>query len=154
MKKLANKIILEQIDKKIKQFSKLCNISIPAEGWVYNIRQALGISLKQLGNKMGLTAAGVKEMEKREKRDSISLNSLKQFASVMELKLVYAFIPKDGSFEKMIEKRAYEIAQQIVLKTSHSMALEDQQNNPARIKKAIKDRAQQIKQEMPKYLWD
>ena len=154
MKKLANKIILEQIDKKIKQFSKLCNIPIPAEGWVYNIRQALGISLKQLGNKMGLTAAGVKEMEKREKRDSISLNSLKQFASVMELKFVYAFIPKDGSFEKMIEKRAYEIARQIVLKTSHSMALEDQQNNPARIKKAIKDRAQQIKQEMPKYLWD
>ncbi len=103
---------------------------------------------------MGLTAAGVKEMEKQEKSDSISLKSLKQFASVMELKFVYAFIPKDGSFEKMIEKRAYEIARQIVLKTSHSMALEDQQNNPARIKKAIKDRAQQIKQEMPKYLWD
>ena len=154
MKNLANKIILEQIDKKIKQLSTLCNISLPVEGWIYNIRQALGISLKQLGNKMGITAAGVKEMEKREKSDSISLNSLKQFASVMELKFVYAFIPKDGSFEKMIEKRAYEIAQQIVLKTSHSMALEDQQNNPARIKKAIKDRAQQIKQEMPKYLWD
>ena len=54
----------------------------------------------------------------------------------------------------MIEKRAYEIAQQIVLKSSHTMALEDQQNNLARIKKAIKDRAQQIKQDMPRYLWD
>jgi hypothetical protein len=54
----------------------------------------------------------------------------------------------------MIEKKALVIAKQIVLKTSHTMALEDQQNNTARIKKAIKDRAQQIKNEMPKYLWD
>ena len=64
------------------------------------------------------------------------------------------FIPKNGSFEKIIEKRAYEIAEQIVLETSHSMALEDQQNDPTRIKKAINDRAQQIIHEMPKYLWD
>ena len=72
----------------------------------------------------------------------------------MNLKFVYAFIPNDCSLEKMIEHRAYEIAQQIVLKTSHTMALEDQQNEPSRIKKAIKDRALQIKNDMPKYLWD
>lgn len=103
---------------------------------------------------MHITPAGVKEMENREKNGSISLNGLKDFASAMNLKFVYAFIPNDGSLEKMIENRAFEIAQQIVLKASHTMALEDQQNNPARIKKAIKARAQQINNEMPKYLWD
>jgi predicted DNA-binding mobile mystery protein A len=154
MQNLANKLTLEQIDKKIKQISSLSKLSIPSEGWIYNIRQALGISLKQLGNKMHITPAGVKEMEKRESNDSITIKSLKDFASALDLKFVYGFIPKDGSLEKMIEKRALEIAQQIVLKTSHTMALEDQQNNPVRIKKAIKDRAQQIKNEMPKYLWD
>ena len=154
MKNLANKLTLEQIDKKIMIFSPLIKTSLPVEGWIFNIRQALGISLKQLGKKLKLTPAGVKEMENREKNGSISLNGLKDFASAMNLKFVYAFIPNDGSLEKMIEKRAFEIAQQIVLKTSHTMALEDQQNNPARIKKAIKARAQQIKNEMPKYLWD
>lgn len=154
MQKLANKLTLEQVDKNIKQYSSLSSISLPSEGWIYNIRQALGISLKQLGNRMNLTPAGVKEMEKREKNYSISLKSLNDFASALELKFVYGFIPKDGSLEKMIEKRALEIAKQIVLKTSHTMALEDQQNTPSRIKKAIKDRAQQIKNEMPKYLWD
>jgi predicted DNA-binding mobile mystery protein A len=154
MKNLVNKLTLEQIDKKIKQVSSLSKIQFPSEGWMYSIRQALGISLKQLGKKLKLTPAGVKEMENREKNGSISLNGLKDFASAMELKFVYGFIPKDGSLEKMIEKRALQIAQQIVLKTSHTMALEAQQNNPARIKKAIKDRAQQIKNEMPKYLWD
>lgn len=154
MQNLANKLTLDQIDKKIKQISLLSKLSIPSAGWIYNIRQALGMSLKQLGHKMQLTPAGVKEMEKRESNDSITIKSLKDFASALELKFVYGFIPKDGSLEKMIDNRALEIAQKIVLKTSHTMALEDQQNNPARIKKAIRDRAHQIKNEMPKYLWD
>jgi hypothetical protein len=34
------------------------------------------------------------------------------------------------------------------------MILEDQENNPKRIKKAISDKTKEIKQEMPKYLWD
>lgn len=154
MKKLSNKLVLEQLDNKMKSLSAVSELSLPSEGWMYNIRQALGISLKQLGKKMKLTPAGVKEMEKREKNSSVSLKSLNDFASALDLKFIYAFVPKNGSFEKMIEKRAYEIAEHIVLKTSHSMSLEAQQNNPARIKKAISDRAQQIIHEMPKYLWD
>lgn len=154
MKKLSKILILEHIDKKLKSLSPLSMTSIPSEGWIYNIRKALGISLKQLGRKLGMTPAGVKEMEKREKNGSVSVNSLKEFAESLDLHFIYAFIPKEGSLEKMIDNRANEIAKQIVLKTSHTMALEDQQNNPARIKKAITDRAQQIKNEMPKYLWD
>ena len=154
MQNATKKLTLEQVDRKIKQFSKLSESDIPVEGWIYTIRQALGISLKQLGKRMQLGVSGVKEMERREKNYSITIKSLNDFASALELRLIYGFIPKDGSLEKMIEKKALEIAQQIVLKTSHSMALEDQENAPSRIKKAIKDRAQQIKNEMPKYLWD
>ena len=47
-----------------------------------------------------------------------------------------------------------EVAKQIVQRTSHSMSLEDQENIPERIKKAIKDKAEQIKNEIPRYLWD
>jgi predicted DNA-binding mobile mystery protein A len=154
MQNINKKLLLEQVDKKIKQFSRLSDTKIPDEGWIYSIRQALNISLKQVGRRMKLSAAGVKEMEKREKNYSITIKSLRNFASALELKFVYGFIPKDRSLEKMIEEKALEIAKQIVLKTSHNMALEDQQNEPARIKKAIKDRAEQIKNEMPKYLWD
>ncbi len=49
MKNLANKIILEQIDKKIKQLSTLCNISLPVEGWIYNIRQSIGYFPQTVG---------------------------------------------------------------------------------------------------------
>jgi len=34
------------------------------------------------------------------------------------------------------------------------MKLEDQENSEERLRKAIKDRAENIKNELPKYLWD
>ena len=154
MKNLNKSLQIEQLDKKMQKISLISNIQVPSKGWVNAIRLALNMSLKQLAKRLNITSQSVKEIESREADKKITLEKLNEVASALNLKLVYGFIPKDGSLDKMIEKRALEIAQQIVLKTSHTMALEDQQNNPARIKKAIKDRAQQIKSEMPKYLWD
>jgi len=148
------KLILEQIDRKILQLKKIEDLTIPASGWIYAIRQALGMSLRQLGNKMGITPQSVKEIEVREKNGTISLNVLKQFGKSLDLKLVYGYIPKHDSLEMIIEKRAEEIAREIVNRTSTSMKLEDQENNPKRIKKAIIDKTNEIKLEMPKYLWD
>ena len=56
--------------------------------------------------------------------------------------------------ELMIEKKAMELAEQIVLRTSATMNLEDQKNTMERLRIAIKDRAEEIKREMPRYLWD
>ena len=148
------KLILEQIDRKILQLKKIEDLTIPASGWIYAIRQALGMSLRQLGNKMGITPQSVKEIEIREKNGTISLNVLRQFGKSLDLKLVYGYIPKHDSLEMIIEKRAEEIAREIVNRTSTSMKLEDQENNPRRIRKAIIDKTNEIKLEMPKYLWD
>jgi hypothetical protein len=70
------------------------------------------------------------------------------------MKLVYGFIPKAGSLEKMIEMRATEIAEEIVRRTSVSMALEDQGNTETRLRKAIQEKTSELKQEMPRFLWD
>jgi len=148
------KLILEQIDRKILQLKKIEDLTIPASGWIYAIRQALGMSLRQLGNKMGITPQSVKEIEVRERNGTISLNVLRQFGKSLDLKLVYGYIPKYDSLEMIIERRAEEIAREIVNRTSTSMKLEDQENNPKRIKKAIIDKTNEIKLGMPKYLWD
>jgi hypothetical protein len=68
--------------------------------------------------------------------------------------LVYGFVPKDGSLDALIDRKARELATQIVLRTSQTMKLEDQENTPERIKKAIEERANAIKAEMPKMLWN
>jgi hypothetical protein len=54
----------------------------------------------------------------------------------------------------MIEKRAKEFATEIVMRTNSTMTLEDQQNSKERIEKAIAQKTNEIKNEMPKYLWD
>lgn len=147
-------LILEQLDARILHLKKAENMVIPSSGWVYSIRKALGMSLRQLGNRMNITPQSVKEIEVREQNETISIKVLRQFGNSLNLKLIYGFIPQSGTLEDIIEKRAYELAFEIVNRTSVSMKLEDQQNNPVRIKKAIREKANEIKTELPKYLWD
>jgi len=70
------------------------------------------------------------------------------------MKFVYGFVPFDGSINELIEKRAKSLATEIVMRTSRNMELEDQENTPERIRKAIEERTQEIMREMPKKLWD
>ena len=103
---------------------------------------------------MGITAQSVKEIEERELNETISIRVLKQFSHSLNMKFIYGFIPQDKSLEDMIERRAMEIATSIVSRTSMNMKLEDQENSAERIKKAINEKASEIKLEIPKYLWD
>lgn len=70
------------------------------------------------------------------------------------MKLVYGFVPKDGSLDALIERKAKELAMQIVMRTSQTMLLEEQANTEERLKKAIEDRTNELKRDMPKTLWD
>jgi len=112
------KLILEQIDRKILLLGKVEGITIPSSGWVYSIRQSLGMSLRQLGKRMGITPQSVKEIEEREKNETISIRVLKEFWESLDLKFIYGFIPKQGSLEKLINARAIELAEELVTRTS------------------------------------
>jgi hypothetical protein len=72
----------------------------------------------------------------------------------MDMQLLYGFVPNDGSLDLFIERRATELATEIVMRTANTMKLEDHVNSKKRIEKAIKESATAIKNEMPKYLWD
>ena len=154
MKDPKVKLIIQQLDRKFEKLIDIEDLVIPTEGWVNAIRHALKMSLRQLGARMGITPQSVKEIETREKLGTISINTLKQVGMALDMRLIYGFIPNDKSLEQMIQKKALEIAKEIVYRTSGSMALEDQENTMERIREAINDRAEQIKNEMPKYLWD
>ncbi len=146
-------LLIKQLDDKIQQ-TPMALLNIPIGGWVTTIRKALGISLQQIAGKMAITPQSVKEIEQREVTGSITLKSLGEAADAMDMKLVYGFVPKDGSIDKMIERKARQVAESIVMSTSHNMKLEGQENTPERIAKAIEEMTATLKQEMPKYLWD
>ena len=153
MKIDKQKLLIEQVDEKLSLFKSLEKIVLPQKGWVYTIRTTLKMSLRQLADRLKISYQSVGELEKREANGSVTIKSLREAANVLEMNLVYGFVPKGGSIEKMIEKRANELAREIVLRTSNTMKLEDQENSHARIEKAIKSKAEEIKNKMPKYLW-
>ncbi|MCK4921217.1 MAG: mobile mystery protein A [Bacteroidales bacterium] len=150
----TKKLIREQLDNKIAKFRELDGIVLPPQGWIYSIRQGINMSLRQLGKKLSITPQSVKEIEEREKNGTISIKVLRQVAAALNMKFVYGFIPSEITLEGMIEKRAEELARSIVERTSVQMELEDQKNTPERIEKAIKEKASEIKNDVPKILWD
>lgn len=145
---------LQQLNNKMLGFATLKQVPVPPTGWIKAIRTAIGMSMQQLGSKLSVSKQGILDMEKREKDGSITIRSLKEIGRALDMQLVYGFVPNDGSLDALIEKRATELATKIVLRTSNTMKLEDQGNTNRRIEKAIKERAGDIKNEMPKILWD
>lgn len=145
---------LQQLNRKMKIFPNQQDSAMPPVGWINAIRTALGMSLQQLGDKMSITKQSVQNIEKREKDGSVTIKSLREVAKAMDMHLVYGFVPVDGNLDALIERKAKELATQIVMRTSNTMKLEDQENTKMRIEKAIQERAESIKNEMPKILWD
>ncbi len=150
--KARQKLIIDQLDRKLSSYRNLPET--PQKGWIHVVRTSLKMSLRQLANRLGVTAPSVKEMEDREKNGSITIRNLREAARALNMKLVYCLIPADGTLESMIERQAEDVARKIVLRTANTMKLEDQSVSEARLEESIKELAAEIKNEMPRYLWD
>lgn len=148
------KLQIEQLERKLSDFKTAQQVAPPSTGWLRAIRVSLGMSLQQLADKLSITKQSVQEIEKREKEGSITLKSLREAANALDMQLVYALVPKDGSIENLIDRKARELATQIVSRTSNTMKLEDQENTKQRLQKAVEERAAVLKSELPKILWD
>jgi predicted DNA-binding mobile mystery protein A len=149
-----NSLQIQQLNSKMLAFPSLQKVAPPPTGWIKAIRNAIGMSMLQLGNRLSITKQSVQDMESREKDGSVSIKALREAARALDMQLVYGFVPNDGSLEALIDRKAKELATQIVMRTNTSMKLEDQENSKQRIEKAIQERTIAIKTEMPKTLWD
>ncbi len=145
---------IQQINSKMLAYTSLQKVAQPPTGWIKAIRTAIGMSMQQLGNRLSITKQSVQDMESRERDGSITIKALREAAKALDMQLVYGFVPNDGSLDALIDRKAKDLATRIVLRTSNSMKLEDQENSQQRIAKAIEERAAIIKNEMPKTLWD
>ncbi len=149
-----SKLHRDQLNEKLMVYKSADKAARPTIGWVKTIRTSLGMSLEQLGDKLGITKQSVLHLEKREREGSITLRALEEAAKALDMKLVYSLLPLDGSIDKMIENKARKLATEIVMRTSATMKLEGQENSPERIKKAIDERTEEIIEKLPKNLWD
>ena len=147
-------ITRKQLDSKLVSMQKAGDVIVPPSGWIYALRYALNMSLRQLGNRLSITPQSVKEIEEREKKGTVSLKVLRQVASALNMKFVYAFIPEEKTLAAMVEKRATLLAEKIVERSSIQMSLEDQSVSEESLKEAIDEMAEEFIKDLPKLLWD
>ena len=148
------KLLIEQLDRKLKPFVGTEKVIVPDQGWINSIRVTLNMTLEQLGNKLHITRQGAKKIEVSESLGTISLKAMKEIGGVLNMQFVYGFVPQNGSIENLVNQKAEELAKKIVLRTSQNMKLENQGNTDEQIKRAIGDLANELKREMHKSLWD
>src|SRR5450432_596132 len=112
----------------------------PASGWIASIREALGITLVQIGQQIKTSRQSVQQLEKAEASDRITLGALRRAAEAMGCELVYAVVPKSGTFAELAERRIRDRAASDVKSVMHTMMLEDQK--PENADQLIEDEAQ------------
>ena len=101
-----------------------------------------------------MTPQGIKAVEERERSKSITLQSLEEIAASLDMQLVYAIIPKKGTLKQMVDERAEEKAKEIVKRTNTTMLLENQQLKNEKLRGALMEKKEELKNEMPRLLWD
>src|SRR5258708_20257057 len=75
----------------------------PSSGWISSIREALGLSLAEIGRNLRAPRQIVQRFERAEATDRITLRTLRRVADAMGCDLVYALVPKSGSFAELAE---------------------------------------------------
>ena len=149
-----SKLLIDQLDRKLLPLVEAGKIEIPDKGWIYVLRNTLNMTLEQFGNRMGKTRQGARRIELSEASGTISLKLLKEAGLALDMKLVYGFVPVQGSLESLLEKKARDLARRIVIRTNQTMMLEDQSTGEEHIQKAIEELTAEIKHEMNRSLWD
>jgi len=117
------------------------------------IREALGMSTKQLGKRVGIDQSRISRIENAEIESDLKLSSLKKIADGLNMKFVYGFVP-EGSLEDLVREQAKKIALKRMAKVSHTMRLEEQELSEDQKQKVLDDLIQKIMIEEPKDFWD
>jgi len=112
----------------------------PASGWIASIREALGLTLSEIGKRIRTSRQSVQQLEKAEASDRITLGALRRAAEAMGCELVYALVPKSGTFAELAERPIRDRAARDVESVMHTMMLEDQK--PENADQMIEDEVQ------------
>jgi predicted DNA-binding mobile mystery protein A len=146
------KLVREQLDQRLVTLKNTPSL-FEESGWIRLMREAFGMSTKQLAQRVGLDQSRVSRIENAEMEGDLKLSTLKKMAEGLNMKLVYAFVPKD-SLESIVMEQAQKVAEKRMAKISHSMKLEDQELSPNEKERAMQSLVQKILIEDPKDLWD
>ena len=146
------KLIREQLDKKLIPLKTLANSGMPEMGWIKSIREALGMSAKDVAKKVGIDQSRISRLENAEKNGNVKLSSLQRIATGLGMEFVYGIVPKN-TLESLVREQALKIAKDKMKRLSHTMHLELQELSDDEKENALKDMIDKILIDEPKDFW-
>lgn len=145
---------IAQLEETLGPYRKLVNVPAPKRGWVYAIREALGMSSRQLAKRAGVKASqSIEDMQNDEISETIKLQTLRKLANALDCDLVYALVPRE-SLEEIRRRRARVVASRLVKRVSHTMKLEDQAVSKQIEENELNRRVEKLLSGSPNKLWD
>ncbi len=97
----------------------------PPQGWVNAIRRAIGVTERQLAERLDVAQSSVHSLERSEANGTIRLSTLRRAAEALDCEVAYVLIPR-VSLEQTVENRAREIAGEEIQRTLQTMSLKGQ----------------------------
>lgn len=145
-------VLLQQMEQRLASWRSLPRRS-PPRGWLRTIREALGMSVPQLAQRLGVTRQGLADLERREQEGTVTLAALSKAADALDCDLVYAIVPR-SELGNLIEAQARARAVEEVKRITHTMRLEDQEGPPEEAERLIVERTADLLSKNPRKLWE
>ena len=145
--------MIRQLEQEIKKLQIATQVNRPALGWIKAIREAFGMTARQLGKRLNVSQQRVSELEKNEKEGTAALKSMQMAAEALNCEFVYFLVPRE-SIEKTMEKQAEQVALKRLTTLSHSMELEDQLVSKKEQHRQIIEFAKELVDTKPRELWN
>ncbi len=146
-------IARQQLEKTLSGYANLKHNAVPVKGWIRAIREALGMSGKQLASRLDVSQPRIPKLEQDELSGVVSLKTMRQAAEAMDCVFVYAIVPRT-SLEEIVRTQARNVAQARSQRVSHSMLLEAQNLSDEEQCVSRDAAVEELMREMPRELWE
>lgn len=132
-----------RLDDRLKRFPAAREEPPPHKGWIRAIRDALGMSGRELAERMGVTQSTIPDLERSEQRRTIRLETLERAAAALDCEVVYYLKPR-GTLDGLVAAQARRKAAGHLGWAAHHSALEDQGVTSADADAQLEDLAAQF----------
>jgi len=122
----------QMLDSRLGRLPAVSEFTPPASGWIRAIRDALGMTVADLGRRMGVSGSTVSEIEANERDGGVRLSTLRRAADAMDCVLVYTLVPRE-SLEHIVTQRAELVLSGVYRQAEQTMRLEDQDSVPSQL---------------------
>lgn len=151
---MAKPLDIKHLDRAVRPLTGLPPDLGVQSGWIEAVRRGLGMPAKTLARRLDVTAAQATRFSQREVSGGITLASLRRVADALECDLVYAFVPRGGSFQSIVERQARDAARQRLGAVEQTMKLEAQPVDDAERERQLDELTHDLVRERPAWIWD